>query len=104
MGSPERTTAAAYPQHLKGQVVADSMALRWPGLFVRRYKFPRVVDRFLVPATPEPLISCQLNGSAVFKERDIGGNWKAKRLKYFSCYLHKPHRITHFAPLSFCVR
>ena len=73
--TPERTTAAAYPRHLKGQVVADSMALRWPGLFVRRYKFPRVVDRFLVPATPKPLIACQIKGSAVFKERDVGGIW-----------------------------
>jgi hypothetical protein len=40
--TPERSTAAAYPRNVKGQVVADSMKLRWPGLFARRYKYPRV--------------------------------------------------------------
>jgi len=44
-----------------------------PGLFARRYRFPRVVDGFLVPATAEPLITCTLNGSAQFQERDIDG-------------------------------
>jgi hypothetical protein len=33
----------------------------------RRYRFPRVVDCFLVTATPEPLISCGLAGSAQFR-------------------------------------
>jgi hypothetical protein len=28
-----------------------------------------------LPATPERLISCQIKGSVVFKERDLGGNW-----------------------------
>src|SRR5207248_6258435 len=56
--TPERTTAAAFPRYAAGEVLADSASLRWKGLFVRRYRFPRVVDRFLVPATPEPLISC----------------------------------------------
>ena len=41
-------------------------------VFARRYRFPRVVDGFLVPATAEPLITCHLNGSAEFQERDIG--------------------------------
>jgi hypothetical protein len=59
MTTPEHTTAAAYPRHLGSDLVADSMVLRWPGLFARRYKHPRVVDRLLVPATPEPLILCQ---------------------------------------------
>jgi hypothetical protein len=40
-----------------GQVIADSATLKWPDLFVRRYRFPRVVDGFLVPATAEPLIA-----------------------------------------------
>jgi hypothetical protein len=42
------------------------------GLFVRRYRFARVVDRFLVPATAEPLIACVVGGSAQFRERDVG--------------------------------
>src|SRR5207248_6038419 len=73
--TPERTTAAAFPRYAAGEVLADSASLRWKGLFVRRYRFPRVVDRFLVPVTPEPLISCSLAGSAEFRERELGGAW-----------------------------
>ncbi|MFL6301391.1 MAG: helix-turn-helix domain-containing protein [Terriglobales bacterium] len=101
MTTPDRTTAAAYPRHLKGQVVADSMALRWTGLFVRRYKFPRVVDRFLVPATPEPLISCQLGGSAVFKERDLGGNWITHQLQPGTLFVTRsrtPYEVSFSSP------
>jgi AraC family transcriptional regulator len=78
--TPDRTTAAAYPRHLTADLVADSMALRWTGLFARRYKHPRVVDRLLVPATPEPLIVCQLGASAEFRERDLGQNWITHQL------------------------
>jgi AraC family transcriptional regulator len=81
MKAPERTTAASYPRHLAGQVVADSAALHWPGLYVRRYRFPRVVDSYLVPATPEPLISCQLKGSAQFRERDVGQSWIVREVR-----------------------
>ena len=101
MKTPERTTAAAYPLHLKGQVVADSAALHWPGLFVRRYKFPRVVDRFLVPATPEPLISCQIKGSAVFKERDLGGNWLTHQLLPGTLFVTRsrtPYEVSFSSP------
>jgi AraC family transcriptional regulator len=47
---------------------------------VRRYRCPRVADRFLVPATPEPLISCGLAGAAEFLERDIGGTWLTRQI------------------------
>jgi hypothetical protein len=47
---------------------------------VRRYRFPNVVDRFLVPATPEPLISCSLAGSAEFREREIGEAWLKRQI------------------------
>jgi AraC family transcriptional regulator len=101
--TPERTTAAAYPRHLKGQVVVDSATLRWPGLFVRRYKFPRVVDRFLVPATPEPLISCQIKGSAVFKERDLGGNWLTHQLQRGTLFVTRsrtPYEVSFSSPVG----
>lgn len=94
MTTPERTTAAAYPRHLKGQVLADSAALRWSGLFVRRYRHPRVVDRFLVPATPEPLISCQIKGSAVFKERDVGSNWLTHQLQPGTLFVTRSRSAT----------
>jgi AraC family transcriptional regulator len=78
--TPDRTTAAAFPRYAAGEVLADSASLHWKGLFVRRYRSPRVVDRFLVPATPEPLISCGLAGSAEFLERDIGRAWLTRQI------------------------
>jgi len=78
--TPERTTAAAFPRYAAGEVLADSASLRWKGLFARRYRSPRVADRFLVPATPEPLVSCGLAGSAEFLERDIGGTWLTRQI------------------------
>jgi hypothetical protein len=75
MKTPERTTAEAFPWYVGGVVLANSATLKWPGLFVRRYRFPRVVDGFVVPATAEPLIACIIAGSAEFQEREIGGAW-----------------------------
>jgi AraC family transcriptional regulator len=101
--TPDRTSAAAYPRHLKGQVVADSATLRWPGLFVRRYRHARVVDRFLVPATPEPLISCQIKGSAVFKERDLGGNWLTHQLQPGTLFVTRsrtPYEVSFSSPVG----
>ena len=79
--TPERSTAAAFPRYLTGEVVGDSVALQWPGLFARRWRHPRVVDRFLVPATPEPHISCTLRGTAEFRERDVGGAWITRQIR-----------------------
>lgn len=81
MNTPDRSTAAAFPRYLTGEVVADSVALQWPGLFARRWRLPRVVDRFLVPATPEPHISCNIRGMAEFRERDVGGVWVTRQIR-----------------------
>jgi AraC family transcriptional regulator len=81
MKTPERTTAEVFPRYLGGEVLADSTMLKWPGLFARRYRFPRVVGGFLVPATAEPLITCHLSGSAEFQERDIGGAWVPRQVR-----------------------
>jgi AraC-like DNA-binding protein len=62
-------------------VLADSAMLKWPGLFARRYRLPRVVDGFLVPATAEPLITCTLNRLAEFQERDVGGAWVPRQVR-----------------------
>ena len=78
---PERTTAAAFPRYSNGEVLADSASLQLPRLFVRRARFPRAVDRFLVPSAPEPLMSCVLAGLAEFRERDIGQLWVRRQLK-----------------------
>lgn len=81
MATPERSTAAAFPRYLTGEVVADSVALQWTGLYARRWRHPRVVDRFLVPATPEPHIVCNLRGMAEFQERDVGGAWITRQIR-----------------------
>lgn len=60
--------------------MGDSVALGWQGLYARRWRLPRVVDRFLVPATPEPHISCNLRGMAEFRERDVGGVWITRKI------------------------
>ena len=80
MATPERSTASAFPRYLTGEVAADSVSLQWPGLYARRWRLPRVVDRFLVPATPEPHISCNLRGIAEFRERDVGGVWITRKI------------------------
>lgn len=79
--TPDRSTAAAFPRYLTGEMVADSVALQWPGLYARRWRLPRVVDRFLVPATPEPHISCNLRGMAEFLEREVGGAWITRQIR-----------------------
>jgi len=81
VNTPERTSAAAFLRYATGEVLADSASLHWRGLYVRRFRFPRVVDTFLVPATAEPLISCVFRGSAEFQEREVGGAWLARRLQ-----------------------
>lgn len=78
--TPNRTTAAAFPRYSSGEVVADSAALHWSGLYVRRFLFPRMVDRFLVPSTVEPLISCVIRGSGEFQEREMDGPWLTRQL------------------------
>jgi AraC family transcriptional regulator len=79
--TPDRSTAAAFPRYLTGELLADSMALQWSGLYARRLRNPRVVDRLLVPATPEPHISCTLRGTAEFRERDVGGTWITRQIR-----------------------
>ena len=81
VNTPERTTAAAFPRYAHGEVVADSASLQWSGLYVRRYPCPRVVDTFLVSATPEPLISCVISGSGELQERELGEAWVARQLR-----------------------
>jgi AraC family transcriptional regulator len=101
--TPERTTAAAFPRYAAGEVLADSASLRWKGLFVRRYRFPRVVDHFLVPATPEPLISCSLAGSAEFREREIGGPWLTRQIgrgHIFVTRSRTPYEVSHTTPVG----
>ena len=84
-------------------MIADSATLKWPGLFVRRYRFPRVVDGFLVPATAEPLIACILAGSAEFDEREIGGPWQPHRIRRGDLFVTRstiPYELRWISPLG----
>jgi len=99
--TPARTSASAFPRYAAGEVTADSGSLKWKGLFVRRYRFPRVVDRFLVPATPEPLISCSIAGSAEFREREIGDAWLTTQIGRGHVFITRsrtPYEVTHTSP------
>jgi AraC family transcriptional regulator len=103
MKAPERTTAEVFPRYIGGEVLADSATLKWSGLFARRYRFPRVVDGFLVPATAEPLITCQLNGSAEFQERDVGGAWVPRQVRRGDIFVtgsKTPYELRWRSPLG----
>ena len=103
MKTPEQTTAEVFPRYLGGEVLADSATLKWSGLFARRYRFARVVDGFLVPATAEPLITCQLNGSAEFQERDIGGAWVPRQVRRGDIFVtgsKTPYELRWRSPLG----
>lgn len=98
MKTPDRTTAAVFSRYAAGEALDNSAALQWPGLYVRRYRFPRVVDRFLVPATPEPLISCGIAGSAEFREREDGGKWVTRQIGRGDIFVTRsktPYEVSH---------
>ncbi|MGC3990873.1 MAG: AraC family transcriptional regulator [Chthoniobacteraceae bacterium] len=95
------TTAAAFPHYLTGEVIADSAALQWPELFARHFRFPRVVDRLLVPATPEPHISCTLRGAAEFYERDVSGAWLPRQIRDHELFVTRsqsPYEVRFESP------
>ena len=101
--APDRTTAEVFPQYIGGQIVADSATLKWSGLFARRYQFARVVDGFLVPATAEPLIACNMAGSAEFEEREIGGRWRSYRVRSGDLFVtcsKTPYELRWRSPLG----
>jgi AraC family transcriptional regulator len=101
MKTPDRTSAAAFSRYAAGAPLADSASLQWKELFVRRYRFPNVVDLFLVPATPEPLISCTIAGSAEFREREIGEAWLKRQIgpgHIFVTRSKMPYEVSHTSP------
>jgi AraC family transcriptional regulator len=103
VNTPERTSAAAFPQYPNVQVLADASSLQWSGIYVRRYRYPRVVDSFLVPATPEPLITCVIAGSALFRERDIGAAWLTRQLRRGDIFVTRsktPYEVRFSSPVG----
>ena len=103
MKAPDHTTAEVFPEYIGGEVIADSATLKWPGLFVRRYRFPRVVDGFLVPATAEPLIACNIAGLAEFEERETGGPWLPHRVRRGDLFVTQsktPYELRWRSPLG----
>ena len=103
MDTPERTTAAAFPRYLHGQVLADSASLQWPGLYARRFRCLRVVERFLVPATVEPLISCGMTGTAEFREREVGETWVTSHIGRGDMFITRsktPYEVSFRSPVG----
>ena len=67
------------------------------------FDFPRVVDRFLVPATPEPLISCGLAGSAEFRERERGEPWVTRHIRRGDLFVTRsktPYEVRFSSPVG----
>jgi AraC family transcriptional regulator len=99
--TPDRTTARGFNRYLSGDVLADSAALGWTGLYVRLCRLPRVVDSFLVPATPEPLITSNAKGSVEFRERDVGGAWITRKIEpdaMFVTHSKTPYEVRWTSP------
>lgn len=60
-----------------------------------------MVDRFLVPATAEPLISCGLTGTAEFREREPGGPWIVRHIgpgDFFVTRSKTPYEVRFSSP------
>ena len=102
MQTPERTTAEVFPRYLGGKVLADRATLKWPGLFARRYRFPRVVNGFLVPATEfygrdDTLAHLSFACAAMLSARTAGST---KRVAAFAqlLALHLTEKYTNVAP------
>jgi AraC family transcriptional regulator len=103
MKMPDHTTAQVFPEYIGGEVIADSATLKWPGLFVRRYRFPKIVDSFLVPATAEPLIAAIIAGSAEFEEREVDGTWLPHRVRRGDLFVTRsttPYELRWRSPLG----
>ena len=60
-----------------------------------------MVDRFLVPATSEPHISCGLAGTAEFREREQGGPWVTRHIRPGDLFVTRsktPYEVSFGSP------
>src|SRR5258708_19141602 len=99
----DHTTADPFPGYIGGQVIAYSATLKGPGFFGRGYRFPGVVDGFLVPATAEPLIAGIIAGSAECEEREVGGTWLPHRVRRGDLFVTQsttPYELRWRSPLG----
>ena len=59
------------------------------------------MDRLLVPATAEPLVSCGLAGTAEFREREPDGPWTTRRIgpgDFFVTRSTTPYEVSFTSP------
>ena len=62
-----------------------------------------LVDGFLVPATAEPFIACNMAGSAEFEEREIGGHWRSYKVRSGDLFVtcsKTPYELRWRSPLG----
>ena len=65
---------------------------------MRRYRYSRVADGFLVPATAEPLIACNITGSA-----ELGAPGYRRRLRRGDLFVTRsktPYELRWRSPLG----
>ena len=56
-----------------------------------------------MPATAEPLIACNIGGSAEFQEREIGGDWLTRRVRRGDLFVtgsKTPYELRWNSPLG----
>jgi AraC family transcriptional regulator len=81
MDFPNSTSPEAFGDRVRGTLIATSSGGAWKDLLVRIYsRFP-VQESIIVPAVAEPLIVWILSGTALFEERELGGDWLVNRVE-----------------------
>jgi len=63
MATPDRSTAAAVPRYLTGELLAGSMALQWSGLYARRWRALLTTLFHRDPNAQRPRIPALMNSS-----------------------------------------
>lgn len=70
-----QTTAEAMSGHLPGRIDFAGQGPAWRDLLVEIRSPPAYQEALFIPAVPEPQIVWTVQGSQIFEERDVGGQW-----------------------------
>ena len=101
---PDRTSPAGLETYIAGRTLISGDGPAWADIFVQVFSRLKVQEPFLVPAVAEPLVVWVISGGALVEERDLGGEWSAKRYRRRTGYdpvHHFGHSLfpVHVGPL-----
>jgi AraC family transcriptional regulator len=100
---PERTTAAEFPRYSNGEVLATVHPSDGHGFLCGALGFHGLWIDSCLPATPEPLMSCVLAGSAEFRESDVGQAWVRRQLRRGDVFVTRsktPYELDWKSPVA----